>query len=139
MTSFGLFRYLPCQWKASVSRTPSRRSRTSELVDVLADDQVEVVVERHPVALERRLPHLGHRPVERHLAADVGRHVGEVENLLLGMPDRPLREREPGRELLDTGALFDQVVDRVRVRDDSGHVRSPFETEAVGATLTRLR
>ena len=31
MTSFGLFRYLPCQWKASVSRTPSGRSRTSEL------------------------------------------------------------------------------------------------------------
>ena len=32
VTSFGLFRYLPCQWKARVSRTPSRRSRTSELV-----------------------------------------------------------------------------------------------------------
>ena len=93
---------------------------------MLADEQVEVGVERHPVALERRVPHLGHRAVERDLAANVGRHVGEVEDLLVGVPDRPLGERESGRELLDTRALFDEVVDRVRLRVDSGHFAVPF-------------
>ena len=94
--------------------------------DVLADEQVEIGVEHHPVALERGVPDLGDGAVERDLAANVRRHVGEVEDLLDGVPDRALRERESRRELLDTRALFDEVVDRVRFRVDSGHCVVPF-------------
>ena len=93
---------------------------------MLADEQVEIGVEHHPVALERGVPDLGHGAVERDLAANVRRHVGEVEHLLDGVPDRALRERESRRELLDTRALLDEVVDRVRFRVDSGHCVVPF-------------
>ena len=96
--------------------------------DVLADEQVEVRVEGHPVALERRVPDLGHRAVQRDLPPDVGRHVGEVEDLLRRVPDRPLGEGESGCELLDGGALLDELVDRVRLRFDTRHGVSPFVT-----------
>ncbi len=88
---------------------------------MLADEQVVVGVERHAVALERRPAHLGHLPVERHLPADVPRHVGEVEDTFARMPDRPFGERETGGQLLDGRALLDELEDRVRLRVDSRH------------------
>ena len=60
--------------------------------------------------------HLGCAPV-----LSRNRHVGEGENLLDGVPERPLGEREPGRELLHTRALFDEVVDCTRLRVTSRH------------------
>jgi hypothetical protein len=89
--------------------------------DVLADEQVVVGVERHAVALEGRPADLRHLTVERHLAPNVARHVGEVENLVPGVPDRPLREGEAGGELLDRRAFLDELVHRVRLRVDTRH------------------
>src|SRR3954452_14254118 len=87
----------------AVAALPYERAR-----DVLADEEIEVRVEHHAVALEGRIADFRHVAVERDLAADVRRHVGEVEHLLLRVPDRPFGEREPRRELLDTRALLDE-------------------------------
>ena len=111
---------------------------------VLADEQVEVGVVRHPVALVREVPHLDDGAVRRVLAADVARHVGEEEVLVLRVPDRPFREREAGRHALDLRAFLDELVDRFRLRLDpeaclGARHRAPFRGGMVGATLIRSR
>ena len=112
--------------------------------DVLADEQVEVGVVRHPVALVREVPHLDDRAVRRVLAPHVTRHVREEEVMLLRVPDRPLREREAGCHPLDLRSLLDELVDRVRLRFDAeaclgARHRAPFRGGMVGATLIRCR
>ena len=76
--------------------------------DVLADDQVPMIVARHPVALVAGVAQhrdaLGGMPA----AALVTWHVAEMERSV-GHPDRPLREREPRCDLLDLGVLIDQL------------------------------
>ena len=103
---------------------------------MLADEQVEVGVEGHAVALERRVAHLGHGAVERDLAANVRRHVGEVEDLLRRVPDRPLGEGESGRELLDPGALLDELVDRVATSRRYPALAVPFRDASVSRRPT---
>ena len=102
-----------------ISRDPSGALLHERARHVLADEQVEVGVVRHPVALVREVPHLDDRAVRRVLQAHVAGHVGEEEVLLLRMPDRPLREREAGRRPLDARPFFDELVDRVRLRLDA--------------------
>ena len=94
---------------------------------MLADEQVEVGVVGEPVALVRRAHHVLGADARRVLAPGVAGHVREEEVVLGRVPDRPLGEREPGRDLLDRGALLDELVDRVRLRVDT-HVASPFVT-----------
>ena len=99
---------------------------------VLADEQVEVGV----VASSRCTCSTGSStsttvPSGVYLAPHVARHVGEEEVLLARVPDRPLREREAGRELLDLRAFLDELVDRVRLRLDpeaclGARHRAPF-------------
>ena len=74
---------------------------------MLADDQVPVVVERHPVALVARVAQHGHAFVGMPAPPLVARHVAEVQRAV-GHPDRPFGEREPGRDLLDLRVLVDE-------------------------------
>ena len=76
--------------------------------DVLADEQVAVRVERHPVALEARPHHLFDTLAGRVLPPDVARHVGE-EEVPVRMPDRPFGERKARCDLLDLRVLVDEL------------------------------
>ena len=89
--------------------------------DVLADEQVQIGVVGHAVALARGAQHLDDAAAGRVLAPDVAGHVGEEQVMLGRVPDRPLGEREPGGEVLDTRALLHEVVDRGRPGVDPGH------------------
>src|SRR4051794_31656401 len=80
--------------------------------DVLADDEAPVEVERHPVALVRRAGDLAHPALLVPPATRVAGHVAE-EQIALGVPERTLREREPGAELLELRPLVDQLEDGV--------------------------
>src|SRR4051812_16833483 len=86
--------------------------------DVLADDEVAVIVERHAVALVTRVAQ--HRDTVGRVpaAALVGRHVTEVERPI-GHPDRALRECEPCRDLLDLGVLVDELAQLLGTHSDS--------------------
>src|SRR5262245_41962667 len=110
---------------------------------VLADDEVEVGVVRHAVALERRPHHLDDGAVGRVAAPHVAGHVGEEEMVLGGMPDRPLREREAGGDPLDFRPFLDELVDRVRLRLDTeacfgARHRAPFRQGMTSGVSTRL-
>ncbi len=98
---------------------PVRALANQRARDVLADEQVQVGVVGHPVALVREVPDLDDRAVRRVLAPHVAGHVREQEVVLRRMPDRPLGEGEAGRELLDLRAFLHELVDRIRLRLDA--------------------
>src|SRR6266851_7867732 len=102
--------------------------------DVLADDQVAVVVERHAVALVARVAQhrnaLGRVPA----AALVARHVAEMERPV-GHPDRAFGEGEPGRDLLDLGVLVDELAQLLGMQGD-GHPLLLFACPGDGANVT---
>src|SRR4051794_7643480 len=77
--------------------------------DVLAHDQAALVVERHAVALVGGLGHLAHARALVPAPARVARHVAEQQEPARGVPDRALREGEPGPQPLDLGVLVDQL------------------------------
>jgi hypothetical protein len=78
---------------------------------VFADEEVQLRVVGHPVALVRRAHDLAHaRAVEP--AADVARHVGEQQVLLHRVPDRPFGEGEARARLPDGRVLVDQAAER---------------------------
>ena len=111
---------------------------------VLADEQVEIGVVGHPVALVREVPDLDDRAVGRVLAPDVAGHVREEQVVLRRVPDRPLREREAGRDPLDLRALLDELVDRVRLRLDAeagfgARHRAPFRLRECSVEPTLIR
>ena len=85
--------------------------------DVLADDEVAVVVERHAVALVARVSQHRDSLVGMPAAALVAGHVAEVERPV-GHPDRALGEGEPCRDLLDLGVLVDEVVQLLGMHHD---------------------
>ena len=85
--------------------------------DVLADDEVAVVVERHAVALVARVPEHRDSLVGMPAAALIARHVTEMERPV-GHPDRTFREGEPCRYLLDLGVLVDEVVQLLGMHHD---------------------
>ena len=78
---------------------------------VLADDQVEVGVIGHAVALVRRPHDLAHAAALVPAAAHVGRHVGEQQIVIDRVPDRPFGEGEAGAELADRRIDVDQMLE----------------------------
>src|SRR5439155_11576832 len=68
---------------------------------MLADIEVAAGVIGHAVALVARIAHLDDAAGLAPAAADVARHVAEIEALLAGVPDRAFGELEPGAEALD--------------------------------------
>jgi len=85
--------------------------------DVLADDQVAVVVERHPVALVARIAQNGDALLGMPAAPLVRGHVAEVERAVLH-PDRPLGEGESRRDLLHLRVLVDEVAELLGMHVD---------------------
>ena len=107
--------------------------------DVLADDEPPVVVDRHPVALVGRVGDLGDPRVRVPAPAHVAGHVAE-EQEAVGVPDRPLGEGEAGPDLLDLGALVDQLAEGVRFDLDSHGDPSPnYRLPATGREPNRCR
>ncbi len=88
-----------------------------------------------PLHLFAKFLHLGDLPVRHVLAADIPRHVGEVEDLLGRMPDRPLGEREAGRQLLDLDVRIDELCEFLGL-DVNGHAGSFPRFARTGANLT---
>ena len=76
---------------------------------MLANDQVEVGVVGHAVALVGGALDLGDAVFPIPAAAHVARHVREQEIMVERMPDRPLGECEPGPDLIDLRLEVDQV------------------------------
>ena len=74
--------------------------------DVLADIEIARTVVGHAVALVARIAHLDDARAPS--AADIARHVAEIEALLC-VPDRALAETEPGADLLDRRVAIDQT------------------------------
>jgi hypothetical protein len=77
--------------------------------DVLANVEIPRAVIGHAVALIARIAHFEDAFACAPPAADVARHVAEVEALLFGVPDRPLAEPEPCTELLDRRVRLNQL------------------------------
>ena len=102
---------------------------------MLADEQVQVGVVGHAVALVARVHHLLDAAVRRPLAADVGGHVAEEEVLVARVPDRALGKGEPGSELLDLDVLVDELGQLLGL-DVYGHVRSFLAAAETGSNLT---
>jgi hypothetical protein len=92
---------------------PVRALANERARHVLTDQQVQVRVVGHPVALVREVADLDHLAVRGVLAPDVAGHVREQEIVLRRMPDRPFGKREAGRDLLDLRAFVDELVDVV--------------------------
>ena len=105
-----------CQHLAPPVRALAHQGRRG----MLADDQVELRVVGHAVALVGRPHDLAH-PVGVPAPAHVARHVGEQEKVLARVPDRAFGELETGAELADRGILVDQVVE-LRTQGLVGHV-----------------
>jgi hypothetical protein len=87
---------------------------------MLADDQVELGVIGHAVAFVRGTLDLGHAAPRIPAPAHVARHVREQEVVIDRMPDRPLRELEPGADLADRRIGIDQRIE-FAPQGDVGH------------------
>ena len=85
--------------------------------DVLADDQVAVVVARHPVAFVARVAEHFDALFRMPPAPLVAGHVAEVQRPV-GHPDRTFGERKSRRDLLDLGALVDQLAHLLGLHSD---------------------
>ena len=75
---------------------------------MLADDQVEIGVIGHAVAFVGRPLDLNDPAVRVPAATYVPRHVREQQELVDGMPDRPLSEHEAGPQLDGRRVRLDQ-------------------------------
>ena len=108
---------------------------------VLADDQVQLGIIGHAVALVGRTHRLANAlPVET--AAHVARHVGEQKIMRLRVPDRAFRELEAGAGLPHRRPQVDQFGEGWPQRDMRGHRRSPKapltpRTSCVTAAIAR--
>jgi hypothetical protein len=78
---------------------------------MFADDEVEVGVIGHAVALVRRALDLDHAEVRIPAAAHVARHVRKQQEMVNRMPDRPLGEqtvrRHPDGRRVELDQLFE--------------------------------
>ena len=97
--------------------------------DVLAHVEIAGAVVRHAVALVARVAHLDDAALGSPAAADVARHVAEIEALLLGIPDWTFAEAEPSTNPFDVRFAIDdaqqvRVVDFDRIRG-VGHHHTP--------------
>ena len=76
---------------------------------VLADDEPEIGVIGHAVALVGRLHRFAHAAALIVAAAHVGRHVGEQKILVARVPDRSLGEGKAARQPFDGRVEVDQI------------------------------
>ena len=91
---------------------------------MLADQEVEVRVIGHPVALVRGPHDLADLAVRAPASAHISRHVREKQMFFNGMPDRAFGEDKPGAKLAHRRVGVDQVGE-AGVDGSVGHRLSP--------------
>src|SRR5262249_4818039 len=105
---------------------------------VLADDQVQLGIVGHAVALVRGTPDLDDATARIPAPSYIARHVGEQQELVDRMPDRSLREIETGADLADRRVRIDQAFEfgpqrYMRHRSLLSHVRRGTSSFAAGS------
>jgi len=107
------------QFPVAVRAEPRDRAR-----GMLTDEEVQLRVIGHAVALVRRAQIFAHTLLPGPLAPDIARHVGEQEMAFHRMPDGPLGENETGADPFNSGVLVHQVQE-FRVDNGMSHRSLP--------------